>query len=109
MGGGDQLFRARLAARLLEPRGERDLLVLDRVARFEIELALAAPEIACPGRPCFALNRHRQPPLRLLRLACSTSGPAALSEGSPRQTRPGRCEGRCSPVPGRAFSRRSSS
>src|SRR5205823_943851 len=61
MCSGDQLLGACLAARLLEPGRERDLLVLDRVTRLEIELTLTALEIASPGRLRLALNRHSQP------------------------------------------------
>src|SRR4051794_27863653 len=108
MGRCDQLLGARLASRLLEAGGEGDLLVVDRAAGLQVELPRAALEIALPRGPRAPLNRHLPPPLRLLRLACSTSDPATLPVGSRRQTRPGRCEGKCSPVRDRASWRRSS-
>src|SRR5207244_13599671 len=105
---GDQLLRARLPSGLLEAGGERHLLVLDGVARLEVELALAAREIARPGCPCISLNRHRLPPLPRTRLVGSSFGPATPPASSSPRTRPGRCEGRCTPDPGRASSPRSS-
>src|SRR5204862_1342848 len=109
MCSGDQLLGACLAARLLEPGRERDLLVLDRVTRLEIELTLTALEIASPGRLRLALNRHSQPPLLRIRLAGNNADLATVPAGSRPQTPPGRREGRRSPAPGRASSRRSNS
>src|SRR5262249_58940485 len=97
------------AVRLLEAGRERDLLVLDRVTRLEVELPLTAFEVARPGRFCLALNRHPQPPLLLIRSAGSNADHATVPGGTRRQTPPGRREGRRSPAPGRASSLRSSS
>src|SRR4029453_15606033 len=109
MCSGDQLLGACLAVRLLEAGRERDLLFLDRVTRLEVELALSALEIACPGCLRLALNRHPQPPLLRIRSAGSSAYLATVPGGSRRQTPSGRREGRRRPAPGRVSSRRSSS
>src|SRR6185437_11395908 len=78
MRGRDQLLRTGLPAGLLEARGERHLLVLDGVTRLEVELSLAAPEIARPGCLCLSLNRHPLPPLRRPARSVVVSAPQVL-------------------------------